>query len=251
MLGHMALPPLYAHRLGREPGPDSSRAALAATLAGPVDGLETDVCLTADGQLALLHDPWLGTGTTLTGWAHQTDWSDLRLARLRDRHGIPTSETPMLLEELLARTPAELPVQLEVKSHGDPELARATAAAVCRVAHARQERRALEVLSFHSTACEQAARQELPARLVVWADYAPAALVAWAERTGVGGVCIEHFLLHQALVTRLQDDGLSVTTGTINDAALARRAAALGVEAITTDCPALLYHELAEVALAA
>ena len=49
----VAIPtPLYAHRLGREPGPDSSRAGLRATLAGPVDGLEADACLTADGRLA-------------------------------------------------------------------------------------------------------------------------------------------------------------------------------------------------------
>ena len=58
---------LIAHRLGREPGPDSSRAALASTLGGPVDGVETDVCLTAGGQLVLLHDPWLSTGTTASG----------------------------------------------------------------------------------------------------------------------------------------------------------------------------------------
>ena len=42
---------LYAHRLGRAYGPDSSRRALAATLRGAVDGLETDVCLTADDEL--------------------------------------------------------------------------------------------------------------------------------------------------------------------------------------------------------
>ena len=124
---------LIAHRLGREPGPDSSRAGLAATLAGPVDGVETDVCLTADGRLALVHDPWLSTGTTAAGWAHETDWAELRSARLRDRHGVPTRETPMLLEELLHRVPDGLRIQIEVKAHGDPELARATAAAACRV----------------------------------------------------------------------------------------------------------------------
>jgi glycerophosphoryl diester phosphodiesterase len=93
-------PPLCAHRLGREAGPDSSRAALQATLAGPVDGLETDACLTADGRLVLLHDPWLSSSTTLRGWAHQTLWSELRDARLRARDGTPTDETPVLLDEL-------------------------------------------------------------------------------------------------------------------------------------------------------
>ena len=53
----VTLPVLYAHRLGCEPGPDSSRAALQAMLAGRVDGVETDACLTADGRLVLLHDP--------------------------------------------------------------------------------------------------------------------------------------------------------------------------------------------------
>jgi hypothetical protein len=82
----------------------------------------------------LLHDPWLSSATTLRGWAHQTGWDELRNARLRDRDGTPTDETPMLLDELLDDIPGDLPVQVEVKAHGDPELARATAAVVCRVA---------------------------------------------------------------------------------------------------------------------
>jgi glycerophosphoryl diester phosphodiesterase len=242
---------LYPHRLGREPGPDSSRAALQATLAGPVDGLETDACLTADGRLVLLHDPWLSSSTTLRGWAHETMWSDLRHARLRDRDATATNETPMLLDELLDDAPRNLRVQVEVKAHGSPELARATAAAVCRVAGTRPDRGRVEVLSFHAIACEETARHRMPARLVAWADYAPAALADWAARAGVGGVCIEHFLLHPALVERLRLGGLSVTTGTVNDAALAARAAALGVDAITTDRPAALHHELAATSQAA
>jgi glycerophosphoryl diester phosphodiesterase len=245
------LPSLYAHRLGREPGPDSSRAALRATLAGPVDGLETDACLTADGRLVLLHDPWLGSSTTLRGWAHQTPWSDLRHARLRDRDGAPTAQTPMLLEELLDDAPGDLAVQVEVKAHGNPDLARATAAAVCRVAGEGADHGRMEVLSFHTIACEESVRHGMAARLVTWADYAPDALARWAARAGVGGVCIEHFLLHPALVERLRFGGLSVTTGTINDAALAARAAALGVDAITTDRPAALHHELASISHAA
>jgi glycerophosphoryl diester phosphodiesterase len=62
------LPPLYAHRLGRAYGPDSSGLALRRALRAPVAGLETDVCLTADGDLVLLHDPLLSIGTTLDGW---------------------------------------------------------------------------------------------------------------------------------------------------------------------------------------
>ena len=60
-------PALYAHRLGRAYGPDSSAAALTRALERPLDGLETDCCLTADGELALLHDPLLDVGTTVSG----------------------------------------------------------------------------------------------------------------------------------------------------------------------------------------
>jgi len=245
------LPALYAHRLGRDPGPDSSRAALRATLAGAVDGVETDVCLTADGRLALLHDPRIDTCTTMRGWARQTPWSTLRTACLLDRDGTPTRETPMLLEELLDAAPPELAVQVEVKAYADPRLARETATAVARAVLGCADRARVEVLSFHVAACEQAARDGLAARLVTWADYAPDALGRWARSCGVGGVCVEHFLLHPELVARLRAYGLSVSTGTINDPQLADRAASLGVDAITSDRPAALRRGMAARAIAA
>src|SRR3954463_6555513 len=116
-VGVVDLPALYAHRLGREPGPDSSRSALHATLATPVGGLETDVCLTSDGRLALLHDPWLAIGTTGSRWARETPWSEIRALRLRDAFGRPSAETPMLVEELFDTAPEGLVIQLDVKTH--------------------------------------------------------------------------------------------------------------------------------------
>jgi glycerophosphoryl diester phosphodiesterase len=53
------------------------------------------------------------------------------------------------------------------------------------------------------------------------------------------------------LVERLRLGGLSVTSGTVNEARLAARAAVLGVDAITTDRPAALHRELAAMSLAA
>ena len=91
------LPPLYAHRLGRAYGPDSSAAALRGALAAGVDALETDVCLTADGALALLHDPYLPLGTDFEGFAHERTAHELRRARLRDRDGRLTAESPLFV----------------------------------------------------------------------------------------------------------------------------------------------------------
>ena len=86
---------------------------------------------------------------------------------------------------------------------------------------------------------------------MTWADYAPDALAGWAQRSGVGGVCIEHFLLHRELVACLRAHGLSVCTGTINDASLAAGAASLGVDAITSDCPSDLRSRMVARAVAA
>jgi glycerophosphoryl diester phosphodiesterase len=235
----IGLPPLYAHRFGRVPGPDSSRPALHAALGDGVDGLETDVCLTADGRLVLLHDPWLPTCTTGTGWVHKTAWRDVSRVRLRDRFGAVLPEHPILLDEVLDTVPVGMPLQLDVKTHGDPDLAVATAQAACRLV-GRAARDQVEVISFQAAACAAAARLGHRARLIVWADYAPAGLAEWACAAGVPGVCIEHFLLHSQLVDQLREAGLSVTTGTVDDIELAFRVAALGVDSITTDAPTAL-----------
>jgi glycerophosphoryl diester phosphodiesterase len=238
------LPPLYAHRLGRAYGPDSSAVALRGALAAGVDGLESDVCLTADGALVLLHDPYLALGTDLEGFAHQRTARELRRARLRDREGRLTAEAPLFVEDLLAAVPRELVVQLEVKAHADPALATRTVNALAERLRGRRRGRRVEVLSFTATACARAAALGYSARLVVWADYAPTALVRWARRHGVGGVCVEHFLLSAALMGALRRGGLSVTTGTLDEPALLERLLPLRPDAVTSDRP----HALREAA---
>ncbi len=137
--------------------------------------------------------------------------------------------------------------RFEVKSHADPELATRTVESLA-AALARAAGRRVEVLSFASAACARAASLGLPARLVIWADYAPHVLARWARRHRVVGVCVEHFVLSGPLVAALRRGGLSVTTGTVNDVALLRRVAALGIDAVTTDDPATLRAKLAVAA---
>jgi glycerophosphoryl diester phosphodiesterase len=239
------VPPLYAHRLGRAYGPDSSLQALARTLSGPVDGLETDCCLTADGELVLLHDPLLSIGTTLDGWARERPSAQIRAARLLDAAGRPTDQRPLALDELLERVPAELPVQVEVKAIGDPALARATALALCERYRRHPARERFEVLSFWSGACELAAAHGFRARLILFAEYQPEALAFWASRRGVQGICIEHFLISPRLVETLRAAGLSVSTGTVNRAELLMRVAPLALDSVCTDHPLELRAETA------
>jgi glycerophosphoryl diester phosphodiesterase len=227
--------PLYAHRLGRAYGPDNSAGALAGALAAGVDGLETDVCLTADGGLVLLHDPWLPVSMQLEGFAHERSARELRRAGL------------MTLDELLAAAPPALALQLDVKAHADPALAARTVEVLATRLHGARRRR-VELLSFTVAACERAAELGLPARLVVWADYAPAALARWARRHRVGGVCVEHFLLSAPLVDALRGAGLSLTTGTVNDRVLLERVLRFAPDAVTTDAPHALRAGVSSLA---
>ena len=127
---------------------------------------QTDVCLTSDGKLVLLHDPLLSLGTTLDGWAHEHTATAIVQARILDRDRVPTDERPLTLDELLAYAPADLPIQVEVKAHADPELARRTAVAVCERNRRGTERGRLELISFHSAACATAAAYGFRSRLV-------------------------------------------------------------------------------------
>ena len=238
---------LIAHRCGRGYGPDCSRRALRAALAGgPLRGVETDVCLTRDGALACLHDAYLPLATTLTGWAHERRAADMLAGRLLDREGRASAERPLLVDELLDLVPPGLMVQVDVKAHADAALARRTVDTLAGVLARRADARRVEVLSFHAAAVEQAVAHGLAGRLVIWADYAPAALARWAANIALRGVCVEHFLLGQPVVAALRDAGLSVTTGTINHAALAERALAYAPDAVTSDRPHELAAELAE-----
>ncbi len=244
-------PPLYAHRLGRAYGPDSSRQALAGALAAGADGLETDVCLTADDQLILLHDPLLRLGTTLDGWAHERRAGEILASHLRDATGAPTDEPPLSLDELLASVPSDLPLQIEVKAHADPELAERTARIICERGRRGRERARMEVISFHSAAVALAAAQGFRSRLVVHADYTPEALAAWAAARGVAGVSIEHFLLSERLASVMRLAGLSLNTGTVNAPELLDRVVEIAApDAVCTDRPGELRVEAQALATA-
>ena len=230
-----ASPRIYAHRLGAAYGPDSSATALERTLTGPIDGLETDVCLCADGGLVLLHDPLLSIGTTLSGWTHERSSGEIAAARLRDRSGAASDERPLFLDALLNRVPAELMLQLEVKAHADAALARRTALAICALCSDRRDR--VEVISFHTAACEAAAAEGFRSRLIIFADYEPEALAAWAVARGVSGISVEHFLLTERIMRPMRLAGLGVSTGTVNEPELLERVLPLRVDSICTDRP--------------
>jgi glycerophosphoryl diester phosphodiesterase len=242
----MPPPPLYAHRFGRAYGPDSSRRALDRLLDGPVDGLETDCCLTRDGDVVLLHDPFLPHAVGEPGWAHERGADEIVSMRLRDAAGRGSDQRPLRLAELLGdRRVDGLVLQLEVKAFANPALAVETAAAVCRaVRDAGTPPERIEVIGFWPGACERAAAEGFASRMIVAGAYAPEALAGWARERGVSGVILEAHYFSRPVVESLRDAGVSVMSGVVNDAELARVVLPFEPDAIATDRPQELRREL-------
>ena len=241
-------PRFFAHRFGRAYGPDSTRRTLAAALQAPLDGLETDCCLTADGRLALLHDPLLSHGTTLDGWTHELTAEEIAAAHVRDRDGVVVDEHPLLLEDLWPLLDGEeLVVQLEVKAICDEDLALRTCRALCAALAATPPPPGIgiEVISFWPETLPVAAAAGWDTRLIVAAPYTPDALARWAVDQGITGVILEAPFWSARHVDAWRGAGLSLMSGVCNDAAFARRVLQFEPDVFSTDRPHELRSELA------
>jgi len=104
----------FAHRglHGPDSGPENSLAAFAAAVTAGF-GIECDVRLLADGEVAVFHDANL---ERLTGRPGRL--ADLRAADLRELRLDGTDERPPLLGEVLELVRGRVPLYIELKTEG-------------------------------------------------------------------------------------------------------------------------------------
>ena len=120
-------------------------------------------------------------------------------------------------------------------------LARRTVDALAAVLSRRPDAGRVEVLSFHAAAVEQAAAHGLAGRLSSGRTTLPPRSHSGPGTSAYAACASSISFYGRPLVAALRDAGLSVTTGTVNHAAVAERALAYAPDAVTTDRP----HELA------
>ena len=121
---------LSAHRGGPRPGaPESSLAALEASIADGALFLEIDLAETRDGVLVLMHDRTVDRTTTGSGAVAALTLAELRALRLRDRDGRVVDAPPPTLAEALALAERRAVLQLDVKGVAPARLVRALRAA--------------------------------------------------------------------------------------------------------------------------
>jgi len=262
------VPRYVAHRGGAARWPENSLTAFRGAIAGGATLLELDVHLTADGAVAVMHDPTLDRTSTGTGPLARCTRADLRAARLRDAQGAVTDDwVPTLDEVLELAKPAGVGFLIEIKTPGPAVSFERRGERVERVAGARYdglERKVIDavvgagfaercvVMAFNPAVVAEVRRlaPALPTTLLVdrhvtAAGVSSTEIVGWARDAGVTFVGLHHSLVDRALVEAAHAAGLAVGVFTVNDVETRDRLVAAGVDVIITDRPDLIPADAA------
>lgn len=231
-------PWVVAHRGASAYAPENTLASYREALARGAVAAETDVHLSLDRHVVVMHDPTPARTTGAPGAIAELPWDALRgLDAGAWFDGAFAGEPVPELGELLDLTRGRLVLCIEIKA-GD-----GIVEAVRERVDARGMRGDVVVFSFDAAAVTgaKAAMPDVPA---VWlarrpgqgAPYAPA-VVDEARALGVDAVGFDHRALSAEVVAAAHAAGLPVFTWTVNAEADARRVATMGVDVLIGDAP--------------
>lgn len=242
---------IVAHRGASHDAPENTLPALKLAWEQKADASEFDVYLTKDGRVAVIHDKDTKRVAGVDRRVADQTLAELKALDVGRWKGpafagaaIPT------LGEMLAAVPDGKRVFVEVKCGPEvvPELVRLLAASGLKPAQT-------PVISFNApvVAAVKKVRPDVPAYLLAGLKPAkgkkpPTAegLIAKAKDVKADGLDLSaEDALDAAFAAKVRAAGLKLYVWTVNDPAVAKRMAALGVDGITTDRPAWLRERLA------
>ncbi|MDA7960961.1 MAG: hypothetical protein MPK36_00110 [Gammaproteobacteria bacterium] len=265
---------IHGHRGARGRRPENTLAALAYALENGADGVEVDVCVTADDRVVLHHDLRLNPAHTRGARGEKISGDalpairELSLAELR-RYDVGAADNPdgarcvvPTLEECLEFLSAEKTkgAVLNLEMKGNWKLAREYPKSVFARAQNRllpaperyvslvleclrrmkfpPERLLLQSFDWRLMLLAKKLRPELNIGLTMEVEpsekFSPPQLV---KQHGGDVWSCEHTRLREASVAEAHSLGLEVCAWTVNDAAAMRRLWGWGVDVITTDDP--------------
>jgi glycerophosphoryl diester phosphodiesterase len=245
---------IIAHRGASYSAPENTLAAVNLAWQRDADAVETDIWLSRDGRIVVLHDEttertagrkWKVAGRTLA----ELRGLDAGSWKGREWAGekIPT------LEEILATVPDGKRLLIEIKCGPAilPELERVLSAS------GKQPSQTV-VISFDLDTVREA-KARMPELPVYWIQGTspsrnaktgevvapPAELVEKCRRAGLDGLDLKYdSRLTRDIVEAMHSLGLRLYVWTVDEPADAARLTALGVDGITTDRPGWLRGQL-------
>lgn len=243
---------IVAHRGASFDAPENTVAAIKLAWEQKADASEFDVYLTKDGKLVVIHD-----ATTKRTAGADLKVADSTLEELRKLDAGKwkaekfAGEKLPTLEEMLATVPAGKRVFIEIKCGPEavPEMDR-----VLKAGKLKPEQAC--VISFNAdvVAASKKARPDLQALWIVSLNSKNAKpktaeeLIEKAKEIKADGLDLSATpaVLDKAFGDKVKAAGLKLYVWTVNDAELARKMIAAGVESITTDRPGWLREQLAK-----
>ncbi len=236
-------PIAFAHRGGASEAPENTMPAFEHAVGLGYRYVETDVHVTADGELLAFHDDRLDRVTDRAGLLAELPWSTVRQARVDGREPIPR------FEDLLGTWP-ELRVNVDPKHDAAVEpLAEAllrTGAVdrVCVGAFSDKRLARLQHLVGGALCTSMGPRQV--ARLVAASRGMPGGANLHAPCAQVPTAQGKIPLVTERFVGTAHRRGVQVHVWTIDDPAEMARLLSLGVDGIMTDRPLVLKALLQE-----
>ena len=250
------MPEIIAHRGASHDAPENTVAAIRLAWEQNSDASEFDVYLSKDGEVVVIHDKDTKRTAGAAKVVAESTSAELRALDVGAWKGRKfVGERIPTLAEMLATVPAGKKVFVEVKC--GPEIVPALLRGLDK-SGLRPEQ--TPVISFNSAviAAVKKARPDRPAYWLVGLnrkdakkrDLPPptaAEVIATAKSVRADGLDLSASpALDAEYVKAIRAAGLKLYVWTVNDPAVARRMAALGVDGITTDRPGWLREQLAE-----
>ena len=236
---------VVAHRGASAQAPENTMEAFRLGVDAGADGIELDVHLTADGQLAVIHDDTLDRTTDRSGAVADLTMDDIRAADAGAAFAGPAGDFPYrgaglavpTLDEVLAWLPDGVALVIEIK-------ARAAADAVVAAVRDHPVRASgrLAIISFDEAAIERVHELDPGVRtgyLLVPTQPIEPALV-WATEHGHAGVFPWEGDLGidpLPILAQAKAFGREVGCYVVNDPERMQHLAALGLWGFVTDVP--------------
>lgn len=246
---------IVAHRGASHDAPENTLAAQKLAWEQKADAVETDIHLSKDGQLVVMHDKTTKRTAGREGAVVEMTMAELKTLDAGSWKAPQfAGEKIPVLDEQLALIPAGKRMLVEIKIGPEivPELKRA-------LARTGATEKKITIISFNFDSLVEV-RKQLPRYLTLWllSYRSPEAakkaktpnptvdeMIQRAKAARLTGLDLQHtWPLTAADVKKIRDAGLQLHVWTVDDVAIAKRWIDLGVASITTNRPGWLREQL-------
>ena len=231
----MRLPWVIAHRGASAVAPENTMAAFRRAVEMGAECIETDLHLSRDGRLVIVHDTTLNRTTSGDGLVKNYTFNELReLDAGRWFSPEFAGERMATIEELLDYAgQADLSLFLEIKGGAGYGVERAVISAL----RGRKESKATVVLCFDASVLDRIHQLDRLLMTGLLFDSGGEDMVKEAVRVGARQIGPRGDCVTPELVADAHRRGLKVIAWTINEAAQMRALASAGIDGIITNYP--------------